>query len=230
MTGEVEKMTTEEVQVIERLRPQWTRIVQELGGDLEHADETFTEIIQRYRTGDGRAYHNLFHIDRMLGFINQFDHLAKNKHMLKAAIFGHDIVYVPASPINEQESADVFGLILKKLSVRKEDIEETKRLIMITKEHKTTDDDIDGKLIIDSDYEILASPDETYDRYAANIWKENVGSEKVSEEAFRKERARFINGWLDSIREDRLFLIPEIREKLQPQANRNLERELLRLK
>ncbi len=230
MTGEVEKMTTEEVQVIERLRPQWTRIVQELGGDLEHADETFTEIIQRYRTGDGRAYHNLFHIDRMLGFINQFDHLAKNKHMLKAAIFGHDIVYVPASPINEQESADVFGLILKKLSVRKEDIEETKRLIMITKEHKTTDDDIDGKLIIDSDYEILASPDETYDRYAANIWKENVGSEKVSEEAFRKGRARFINGWLDSIREDRLFLIPEIREKLQPQANRNLERELLRLK
>lgn len=229
MTNEVEKMTVEEIQVVERLRPQWIGVVEGIGGNLEHADEAFAEIVRRYRTGDGRSYHNLFHIDRMLGFINKYNHLSKNKHTLKAAIFGHDIVYVPGSQTNEQESADVFDLILQRLSIKKEDVSEIKRLIMITQEHKTTDDDADGKLIIDGDYEILASEEDVYNRYSANIWRENVGSGKVSEEAFKKRRAQFVNGWLQSIKENRLFLIPEIREKLQPQAKNNLERELLRL-
>lgn len=229
MAHEVEKMTVEEIQVVERLRPKWIETVQGIGGNLEHADEEFAEIVQRYRTGDGRSYHNLFHIDRVLGFINKFDHLSKNKHTLKAAIFGHDIVYVPGSLTNEQESAEVFDLILQRLSIKKEDVSEIKRLILITQEHKTTDEDIDGKLIIDGDYEILASEEDVYNRYSANIWRENVGSGKVSEEAFKRGRTRLVNGWLESIKENRLFLIPEIRERLQPQAKNNLERELLRL-
>lgn len=229
MAHEVEKMSAQEPEVVERLRPQWIEVVQGIGGNLEHADEAFAEIVQRYRTGDGRSYHNLFHIDRMLGFINKFDHLSKNKHTLKASVFGHDIVCVPGSQTNEQESADVFGLMLQRLSAKKEDVSETKRLIMITQEHKTTDEDTDGKLIIDGDFEILASEDEVYDNYAANIWREYVGTGKVSEEAFKEGRTRFIKGWLESIKENRLFLIPEIREKLQPQAKNNLEREFLRL-
>lgn len=230
MEHEVGKMTAEEVQIIERLRPQWKDVAQGLTGNLEYSDETFTEIIQRYRTGDGRSYHNLFHIDRMLGFVNQFGHLAKNKHILKVAIFGHDIVYIPGSQTNEQESADVFGLILQKLSVKEEDIVGIKRLIMITQKHTTTDDDIDGKLMIDSDYEILASPDEIYDQYATNIWKEYVGSGKVSEVEFKQGRKSLINGWLESIRKDRLFLTPGIRKNLQAQARKNLERELIHFK
>mgnify|MGYP001571053728 CR=1 FL=1 len=227
MADEVEKITTEETQVIERLRPQWTQIVRGLGGNLEYANEAFTEIVTKYRMGDGRAHHNLFHIDRMLSFVNQFDHLAQNKHSLKAAIFGHDIVYVPGSGTNEQESANVFGLILQKILVKEDDVAGIKRLIMVTQEHKATDADIDGQLIIDGDFEILSSANETYDNYTANIWRENVGSGKVSEEAFKKGRRHFVNSWLELIRENRLFLIPEIREKLQPQAKKNLERELL---
>jgi predicted metal-dependent HD superfamily phosphohydrolase len=102
MANEVEKMSVEELEVVERLRPQWIEVVQGIGGDLDNADETFGEIVRRYRTGDGRSYHNLFHIDRMLGFISKFDHLSKNKYTWKAGIFGHDLVYVPGSQTNDQ--------------------------------------------------------------------------------------------------------------------------------
>ncbi len=228
MAREQGTMTPKEVQVVERLRPQWKDITDRLVSwdhDTE-AEAMFEEIVQRYRTGDGRSYHNLFHIDRMLTFVDKFKYPSTNIAALKAAIFGHDIVYVPGSQTNEEESAEVFGDMMGRMGVFEFETDEIKRLILITKDHKVPSWDSDGDLIVDADFSIFAASEDEYDEYSQGIRQEYVGSGRVSEEEFRKVRAGLLQGWID---QENIFLIPEVRAQSQSQAIVNLKRELARL-
>lgn len=228
MTGEQVGMTPKEVQAVEQLWPHWQYIAAGLvnpSHDTE-ADVVFGEIIQRYRTGDGRSYHNIVHISRMLAFVDKFRHLSKNDLLLKAAIFGHDIVYVPGSQTNEEDSAEVFGRMMNRMDVRGWKIDETERLIRVTKKHKTDEDDTNGKIMIDADFSIFAASEADYDEYARGVWQEYVGSGRIPEASFRQGRKKLIEGWLS---QERIFLTPEISAQLEPQARSNLQREHGRL-
>ena len=226
MNPESRSYSPEEREAIERLRPVWFETVVGLGGNAEFLEETFGDLVQKYRAGSARAYHNILHIDRMVTIVRKFTHLAKRPHELQAAIFGHDSVYNAGSPTNEAESADVTVEILQKLGVSQDSIDETRRLIMISKDHKTTDGDVDGQIMIDGDYEILGSPPPIYRWYSTGIYAENVGSGKVSVGDYKIGRGRYLGGWLRQIEENSLFHTPEIRDTLQPQAFQNISNEL----
>ena len=228
MNLERENRPQEEIEALQRLSLVWRDTVWGLNGNPERADLAFEDIVERYRTGDGRAYHNIMHVDRMLAFVESFIHLSHNPAALVAAIFGHDIVYEPQSGMNELESANIFASILEALEVDEDQINEVKRLILLTKNHKTTDSDIDGKILIDSDYEILASPDEIYERYSQQgIYAEYVLSGKTPLEAYKRGRGLYLDGWIQDALNDRLFLNPEVMTAFKEQALKNFTRERL---
>lgn len=183
-------------------------------------------MVREYKKGDGRSYHNLSHIGKVDEMLNRYRHLAQNWTALKFAGDGHDVVYVPGSETNEADSAVYMRTAMTRLGMPPTTISETERIILVTKDHKTTEDDMDGKLMIDADLSIFASSPEEYDAYSQGIWQEYVGSGKVPEEAFRKGRGDLIKGWL---KQDRIFLVDEIRTDLETVARKNLEREKLRL-
>jgi predicted metal-dependent HD superfamily phosphohydrolase len=169
----------------------------------------------------------LTHIGKVDEMLNKYSHLAHSFIALKFAGDGHDVVYVPGSQTNEEDSALFMRGIMTRLGIPHETIAETERLILLTKDHKTSEDDIDGQLLIDADFAILGSDEAAYDAYAQAIWQEYVGSQKVAEEIFRGVRANLIEGWL---LQDRIFLVDEIRNELEPIARHNLERELITLR
>lgn len=226
MGAETSPISHEEQEAIDRLRPVWFETVTGLGGNIEQAEGAFQKVITMYRTGDGRAYHNLLHVDRMITVVRKLIHLAKSPHTLQAAIFGHDIVYVPGSKTNEAESADVFGEMLRELQADEASIDETKRLIMITEKHRADEDDIDAKLIVGGDFEILGSPQPVYDKYSiGGIYVENVLSGKVSPADYVVGRGGYLDDWTEKAHNNTLFPIPELGDQLNAQALDNFARE-----
>lgn len=224
--SEIVKRPSQEAILAERLSSQWSAMVQSVGGNLPLVYSEFAKMMEKYQSGESRSYHNLAHIGKVDEMLNRYSHLSRNFVALKFAGDGHDVIYVPGSETNEQDSANFMKGIMARLGIPDPVIAETRRIILLTKEHKTTDDDTDGKLMIDTDFAIFASSKADYDAYAQGIWQEYVGSGKVSEEAFKKGRRNLIEGWL---KQDKLFLTDEIREKLQSLARQNLQREVLRL-
>lgn len=224
--SEVAKRPPEEAIIAERLKSQWHKLVQSVGGKTSLIDSEFAKMVHEYQSGEGRSYHNLSHIGKVDEILNRYEYLSRNFVALKFAGDGHDAIYVPGSETNEVESAVYMREAMTRLGIPEPTISETERIILITKDHKTTNDDIDGKLMIDADFTIFASSETEYDAYSQGIWQEYVGSGKVPQEAFKRERGNLIKGWL---KQDRIFLVDEIREEFEPLARQNLERERLRL-
>ncbi len=224
--SELVKRPPQEAIIAQRLKTQWGTLVQLAGGKLPLVDYEFEMMAWQYRLGEGRSYHNLLHIGKVDEVLNKYKHLSQNFVALKLAGDGHDVIYVPGSQTNEEDSAAYMGRAMARMGIPSPVVAETERIILLTKDHKTAEDDVDGKLMIDADFAIFASSKDEYDAYAQGIWQEYVGSGKVSEEAFRRGRGKLVEGWF---KQDKLFLTDEIREELQPLAKQNLEGERLRL-
>jgi predicted metal-dependent HD superfamily phosphohydrolase len=224
--SEVFEKTPQETIIAERIKGQWNGLIESVGGNTSLIDSEFSKMVQEYQSGDGRSYHNLEHIGKVDEILNKYRHLAHNFVSLKLAGDGHDVIYVPGSATNEEDSAVYMKESMKRLGIPESVISETERIILITKHHKTTEDDIDGQLMIDADFAVFASSLSEYDAYAQGIWQEYVGSGKVTEEAFRKGRGDLIDGLL---KQDRIFLVGQIRDEFETLARQNLEREKLRL-
>lgn len=120
--------------------------------------------------------------------------------------------------------------MLLKIGIKDEPVSETKRLIMVSENHKTVDDDIDGKLLIGGDFEILSAEPSVYRRYSDAIVAEYVGSGTYSRKEFAVGRSVVLNDFLQLIKKDELFKIPEIRRELQSQAQINIQDEFERVK
>lgn len=224
--SEEAKKPQEEAIIAERLKNRWHKLVQSVGGKTSLIGNEFVMMVHEYQSEEGRSYHNLSHIGKVDEILNKYGHLSRNFVALKFAGDGHDVIYVPGSETNEAESAVYMRGVMTRLGIPESTISETERIILLTKDHKTTNDDIDGKLMIDADFAIFASLEAEYDAYSQGIWQEYVGSGKVPEETFKRVRGGLIKGWLE---QDRIFLVDEIREELEPLARQNLERERLRL-
>lgn len=213
---------------VDRLRNEWGFIVKHFtGGRISLVDYEANRLAREYQRGDGRSYHNLSHIRKVNEVLDEYRGLTRNYVALKFAADGHDVIYVPGSETNEADSAAYMKVSMTRLGLPERlVISETERIILLTKDHKTTDDDVDGKLMIDADFAIFAAPEEEYDAYAQGIWQEFVGSGKVPEEAFKRGRSNLLVGWLS---QERIFITDAIRNDMEPQARINLERERQRL-
>jgi predicted metal-dependent HD superfamily phosphohydrolase len=185
---------------------------------LPGVDSTFADLAARYGE-TGRHYHTLEHIRAVLARID--DLWPDAPPALRFAAWLHDVVYDSRASDNEERSADYARAILPALGVPPDVVEETARLILLTRSHEADPDDRAGRTLLDADLAVLAGDGPTYDAYAAAIRLEYAW---VPESDYRAGRRRVLERFL--VR-PRIFLTMEMAEA-EPRARDNLRREIER--
>jgi predicted metal-dependent HD superfamily phosphohydrolase len=168
----------------------------------------------------GRHYHNLAHIEDSLAALTRVENLSpREREILSAAIWWHDVVYDAARADNEELSAQ-----LAEAHVRKDIADEVGRLIRLTKTHDVARDDRLGAILISIDLSILGAEPARYDAYAAAIRQEFI---HVPEADYRAGRARVLGQFAA-----RPVIFPDaaFAARYDRQARENLARELASLR
>lgn len=124
------------------------------------AQGVFADLTNFYAE-DHRKYHNLTHIDRMLGWL---DATGQYIESVELAIWFHDVIYNPLGKDNEAQSVDYFINHLGSL-ISSHLAEDVTRLILATDATLPRTGKHDENLIIDLDLSILGSSPEDYDAY-----------------------------------------------------------------
>jgi len=202
--------------------------VAQLGGNAagEDCQRLFNDLVKLH---SGRSYHNWGHITRKLGWTYQLL-LASDGHLfeearalLSLADFYHDAIYdtVPnRSHNNEEASATLATSDLVTLGVDAESIAEIARLIRLTRKHQTTDHDLPGQIMIDSDLAVFGASSGEYRSYAEGIRVEYGWVDTVS---YIQGRSQVLKEFLAR---KRLFFSPLLDAD---RARQNISEELERL-
>ena len=183
---------------------------------LPDAAPGFADLAARYGE-PGRHYHTLDHVRAVLDRIDAL--WPDAPPALRLAAWLHDVVYDSRAADNEERSADYARAVLPALGVPSDVIEETARLILLTRSHETDSDDRAGRTLLDADLAVLSADAPTYDAYAAAIRREYAW---VPEPDYRAGRRRVLERFL--VR-PRIFLTMEMAEA-EPRARDNLRREI----
>jgi predicted metal-dependent HD superfamily phosphohydrolase len=197
----------------------WTACVTALGCPPPLAQQAFADLLQRYAEPQ-RRYHTLSHIANVLAVLERLNPDCLSTPALFLAAWLHDVVYDPRAGDNEERSADHARSFLPLLHVPAATVDETARLILLTKGHQAGPDDGAGQILLDADLAILGSSEADYDGYAAAIREEYSW---VPEDAYRHGRSRVLRQFLER---PFLFATPAQRAAAELQARLNLQREL----
>jgi predicted metal-dependent HD superfamily phosphohydrolase len=171
-------------------------------------DEAFGRLVNLYHQPH-RHYHNFDHAEMTFALLGDHPPPA-----LAFAAWLHDAVYDPRRSDNEERSAGLAREMLGPLGIPHPVIDETCRLILLTKSHLA--DDADGQALIDADLAILSAPEGIYEAYAAGIRREYSW---VPDDEYRKGRLAVLERLLAR---PRIYYSPRMDEAA---ARRNLQRE-----
>ena len=191
-------------------------------GDFpEGAEDSFERLARRYEAPE-RAYHNLEHVEATLYWSERVGQSLRPKEraILSLAVFYHDAVYDSQAKDNEERSVELARHELGRLGVRDRELEETERLILLTKNHTPDQLDRTGAALVDADLAVLASLPEVYERYAAAIREEYAW---VPDEDYRIGRTKVLEGLMAR----KLFCSALLDEEA---ARTNMRREIVGLR
>ena len=194
------------------LLPRWLRL-------LPGSEAVFADLVARYGE-PARHYHTLDHVRAVLGHIDA--HWPDAPAALFFAAWLHDVIYDPRAADNEARSADYARVLLSNAGVSSDTIDETARLILLTRSHEADPGDRPGCTLLDADLAILAADGPAYDAYAEAIRREYAW---VPEADYRAGRRKVLERFL--VR-PRLFFPMEMADA-EPRARENLSREVARL-
>lgn len=181
------------------------------------ARDAFIELTNCYSESH-RAYHNLHHIDQMLGL---FHDLCDLDDAMELAIWFHDAVYDPKRSDNEEQSARCFSRLLGN-DLPASLAERVCRLILATDPRIPRSGMADENLLIDIDRAILASSPAEYETYRLAIRREYG---HVGDAQFAAGRGAFLKDCLTRP----IFTTPDFLA-FEEKARENLQRELAGLK
>jgi predicted metal-dependent HD superfamily phosphohydrolase len=180
--------------------------------------ETFNDLAARY-SGPERYYHNLDHVGAMLASVMELGGAAANRRTLTLAAWLHDVIYDPRARDNEERSAEYARALLGRLGLATPLVDETARLILLTKDHRAQPGDVDGCILLDADLAILGAAPERYDAYVAAVRREYAW---VPEGAWRTGRTEVLDSFLGR---PRIFHTSTLFEHAEARARQNLQRE-----
>jgi predicted metal-dependent HD superfamily phosphohydrolase len=193
--------------------------------EFELPDSLWREVTAAY-TGPGRAYHDLRHLDEVLGWFEQVGGEAgwgRPREVLLALLF-HDAVYVVGRTDNEAESATLARRSIESESRLAEiDLARVEELIRLTARHGTLargDVDDEAALFLDCDMSILGAAADRFDQYERDVALEYRA---LPAEVYRTGRRQFLQRLLAL---ERIFLSDYFRARLEAVARANLRRAL----
>lgn len=180
-----------------------------------------------------RAYHNLDHLKEMLthylALPTELQPFAREQQDNTSALFGlaliyHDVVYVAGRGDNEARSADLLEHHLKEIGVSQKAINWCRQLIMATKTHQPSSDDVGAEaLLIDLDLAVLARPKAGYAAYAQAVRKE---FRRYPNFLYKPGRRKALRHFLD---QPVIYHTLHFRNHWETLARENLARELSQL-
>jgi predicted metal-dependent HD superfamily phosphohydrolase len=200
------------------LRPRWVRLLTTLGCPADRIEPAFTDLRERYESSD-RHYHTLDHIRAVLDAVCRLGATEEMSALLLAAWF-HDAIYDSHASDNEERSAAFARRALQSLGVVEVSLREIERLILLTKNHSPSPDDLLGQILVDADLAVLGAPEAEYDAYARAIRKEYAW---VPDEDYRAGRRGVLEHFLHR---PRIYWTASMFAEAEGAARRNLRREI----
>jgi predicted metal-dependent HD superfamily phosphohydrolase len=164
-----------------------------------------------------RGYHDTRHLAEVLARLDELGE-SDNVEVVLAAWF-HDAVYDDAGEA-EERSARLAEAELPSSGV---DPAEVARLVRLTEHHDPEPGDHNGEALCDADLAILAASPERYHEYTAGVRREYAA---FSDAAFRAGRRAVLE---ELASREALFRTAYAREHWEPQARKNLAREIAEL-
>lgn len=179
--------------------------------------QLWSEVEKNYFSSK-RHYHNLNHLESLLSELLPFQNKFRNWDVVVFAIAYHDAIYNVLKSDNEEMSADLACKKLKSISLPDTLIKRCESLILATKKHETSDEEIN--LFTDADLSILGSQPSVYKTYSQQIRKEyKVYPDFMYNPGRKKVLAHFLNM-------NRIFKTKEFLDRYEQQAKINLSKEL----
>lgn len=191
----------------------FTRLCRSVGLPSGRVSAVFADLVRHY-SEPHRSYHNLAHIDRMLGWL---DATGEGSDAVELAIWFHDVIYEPLGRENEAASArhfqDQVGQFIGAPTAAA-----VERLILATEPGRPRSGKQDEDLLIDIDLSVLGAVPEGYEAYRQAIRLEYA---MVPKAKFAAGRAKVLRHFLSG----RIYATGFF-AKLERQARINLGREL----
>lgn len=188
---------------------------------------TGRDLVARWSQMD-RHYHSGPHLLAVLKaldlLLSKGEHPGKYPRALGFTAWYHDAVYTGTPGQDEDESAELAITQMGRMDIDSPIIDETVRLILLTKTHAPEPTDDSGKIFMDADLEVLARSTADYRRYTEDVREEY---RHVPLELFRKGRAEVLQQLLDK---PHLFETRTGQELWEDKARANLNRELRELR
>jgi predicted metal-dependent HD superfamily phosphohydrolase len=169
------------------------------------------ELVSRW-SEPHRLYHNLAHLEACLEEIDD--------PVTRLAAWGHDAIYDPRSPANEERSALLLTRLLSRCQTPRDVRDEAARLVRLTKGHTIQDGDERGMMLADADLNVLTRPWPSYVSYVDAVREEYA---HVSDDLWRAGRAAVLESLLD------LPAMFHLHPEREEPARANLHRELKQL-
>lgn len=205
------------------LEARWAGLLTALGCGPEAARAAFAAVAANY-AAPPRHYHTLDHVRDVLDTTTSLWGRAKPPSPVLLAAWLHDAVYDTHAADNEERSADLARALLRPLGLSEKLLDETVRLILLTKGHRAEAGDRMGQVLLDADLAVLGADEAAYDRYAAAIRREYAW---VPEGQYRAGRTRVLE---DFLRRPCIYHTDEMHARAEAAARRNLAREVAELR
>ncbi|MEQ8530649.1 MAG: hypothetical protein RIB86_02275 [Imperialibacter sp.] len=206
---------------MKNIRQIWHDLAIAYSQDQVLIDKLWQEIENAYLSS-GRHYHNLNHIEYMVGLATAHKSQIAAFDALLFSIFYHDFAYNALRNDNEEKSAVAANDALRMLGVPEEKIERCVKQILATKEHTATQDS-DTQYLLDIDLAILGESSEIYQTYTRAVRKEYAVYPNF---VYRKGRRKVVQHFLDR---KRIFKTDAFHSRYELQAKANLTHELMEL-
>jgi len=184
------------------------------------------ELVRAYAMQE-RHYHNLAHIEAMLGLMRSYENALSDPQSVEAAIWFHDVIYDTRQHDNEEKSAELAASRLVGL-LSPDRITLIARMIRATAGHHVPDglDDAqqrDCALFLDMDLAILGSASDAFAVYEEAVRREYGW---VPDALWRDGRRKVLQSFLER---PAIYASPQFRASHEAAARANLTRSLERL-
>ena len=196
-----------------RWRELWCRIGAQGDGRM-----LYLKLVQAYGA-PGRTYHNIEHLNHCLAELDQSLGSAERPDEAEAALWFHDIIYVPERTDNESRSALTAESALREAGVAPETCRRVADLVLSTR-HATDAESPDARLVCDIDLSILGSPPAQFDEFERRIRQEY---HRVPDLVYRHSRSRVLRRFL---KRPSIYQTPLFVARYEAQARENLDRLL----
>ncbi len=192
----------------------WTRL-----GAKGDPMSVFNALAEAY--SNGRAYHNLSHIEACLEEVGMVRGKLADPLAVEFALWFHDAVYDTRRQDNEERSAEWAATVARNAGLGEEFSEKVRKLILVTKHFSATDND--AQYLADIDLSILGQSAAQFDTYDAGIAAEYSW---VPSAPYRNGRAGVLRHFAQR---DHIFTTKTFQEIYEQRAKSNIERTVATL-